>query len=179
MSTVHLREIERADLPIINRWRADRAVVNLLGTPFRYVGREIDERWFEQYLANRSNNVRLAICADDGPIVGVTYLLGIDWICRSAEFAIWVAETAAQGRKIGETSTQLALDHAFDDLNLERIHLSVLTSNERAIRLYRKVGFHDEGVLRRAIFKHGVYQDVSIMAILREEYQSKASERAR
>lgn len=175
MTVIRLREIERADLALINRWRSDRGVVDGLGSPFRYVGREVDERWYEQYMASRNNNVRLAICPGDAPIVGVVYLLSIDWISRNAEFAIWVAEVAAQGKKIGETATRLALDHAFDDLNLERVYLYVLTQNERAIRLYRKVGFRDEGTMRRAVFKGGAYRDLLAMAVLRSEYEAARS----
>lgn len=170
MSKVSLREIERSDLATINRWRSDRSVLDCLGAAFRYVAIEVDERWYEQYLAGRNNNIRLAICLPEGRLVGAVYLLDIDWVSRSAEYAIWIGEPSAQGKKSGETATRLALDHAFGDLNLERIHLCVLTHNKRAIQLYRKIGFVEEGVQRRATFKNGRYHDLLMMAVLRDEY---------
>lgn len=178
MSKVRLREIEPSDLATINGWRADRELAAQLGAPFRHVALAVDEKWYEQYLATRANNVRLAICASDGPPVGAAYLLGIDWTNRAAEFAIWIGAAGAQGRGIGEAATHLMLEHAFNDLNLERVHLTVLRDNERAIGLYRKLGFVQEGVLRRAAFKDGRYRDMILMALLRDEFRS-ASRRKR
>ena len=169
-SDVRLRELARSDLETINRWRNDPGVVALLGGSFRHVCMTVDERWYESYLANRATNVRLAIEVTDGKMVGAVYLVGIDWLNRSAEFAIWIGDAASQGKRIGEAATRLMLAHGFDDLNLERIHLTVLRHNERAIRLYRKVGFVEEGVLRRAAFKGGQYRDLLAMSILRDEH---------
>ncbi|MFL9889500.1 MULTISPECIES: GNAT family N-acetyltransferase [Paraburkholderia] len=169
-NTIFLREIERGDLPTINAWRADKALVSLLGGAFRYVGAEIDNKWFDSYLGSRAGNVRLAVClASTQAVVGVTYLLGIDWVNRSAEFSIQIGAETARGRGIGEAATRQTLDHAFGDLNLNRISLTVLASNARAIALYEKVGFRAEGLLRQAAFKGGRYLDVIPMAILADD----------
>jgi len=172
MSHVFLREIRRTDLPLINGWRGDRSLIEQLGSPFRHVGPEVDERWFEQYLATRTNNVRLAICTSNEQMIGAVYLLGIDWVNRNTEFAIWIGDPAARNRGIGEAATRQALDHAFLDLNLERIYLHVLTNNTRAIKLYRKVGFVQEGIQRRAVYKGGEYRDLLLMSLLRHEYRA-------
>ncbi|MDR8397789.1 MULTISPECIES: GNAT family N-acetyltransferase [Paraburkholderia] len=169
-NTIFLREIERGDLPTINAWRSDKALVSLLGGAFRYVGAEIDNRWFDSYLGSRAANVRLAVClASTQELVGVTYLLDIDWVHRCAEFSIQIGTQTARGRGIGEAATRQTLDHAFGDLNLNRISLTVLASNARAIALYEKVGFRAEGLLRQAAFKGGRYLDVVPMAILADD----------
>jgi RimJ/RimL family protein N-acetyltransferase len=170
LSDIFLRELERADLARLNAWRADRELVKLLGGSFRHVGTEIDNRWFDSYLTSRTQNVRLAICRrSDREMVGVVYLLQIDWINRSAEFSIQIGDASARGHGFGEAATRLALQHAFDDLNLRRVSLTVLATNERAAALYRKVGFEPEGRLREAALKEGKYIDVVPMAILAPE----------
>lgn len=170
MSEIFLRELERTDLARLNAWRAERELVDLLGGSFRHVGVEIDQRWYDAYLASRTHNVRLAICRlSDREMIGVVYLLQIDWINRSAEFSIQIGEASARGRGFGEVATRLALRHAFDDLNLRRISLTLLTTNERAAALYKKVGFRLEGVFRQAAYKNGGYVDVATMAILATE----------
>ncbi|WP_369147895.1 GNAT family N-acetyltransferase [Burkholderia pseudomallei] len=162
-----LRELERTDLATLNGWRANRELVDLLGSPFRYINREVDERWFDAYLANRQRHVRLAICdMATREVIGVVYLLDIDWVNRDAEFAIQIGNPASRGRGIGTKATRLALDHAFDDLNLHRIHLTVLATNTAAISLYEKTGFRAEGLFRQAVFKEGRYVDMIAMAIL-------------
>src|SRR5207247_1693907 len=50
---IHLREVRRDDVPAINTWRGDRALVDGLGAPFRYIGPEVDASWFDAYLARR------------------------------------------------------------------------------------------------------------------------------
>jgi RimJ/RimL family protein N-acetyltransferase len=167
---IFLRELERRDLSALTAWRADRELVGLLGGSFRHVGSEIDEKWFDAYLNSRAHNVRLAICLKStGEAVGVTYLLGIDWVSRCAEFSIQIGVESTRGRGIGEAATRLTLQHAFDDLNLHRISLTLLASNARAKALYEKVGFRAEGLLRQAAFKGGRYLDVIPMALLSTE----------
>ncbi len=49
----------------------------------------------------------------------------------------------------------------------ERIQLEVFKSNERAINLYKKMGFVEEGLKRRAVrLEDGRYEDVLVMALL-------------
>ena len=174
---VRLREIERADLPVINRWRNDPEVVACLGANYAFVGREVDERWFEAYLSSRDRAVRLAITLEgaDAPI-GCVYLLDIHRINRSAEFAIMIGEKAHWSNGYGTHATKAALAHAFDDLNLNRVYLTVLADNPRAIRVYAKAGFRVEGRQREAVYKKCRYCDVISMAIIRTQYYSEQSE---
>src|SRR5947209_6524518 len=111
-----LRELERGDVRVINAWRADREVVDSLSTNFAFVGLDVDEEWFTRYLAQRQNNVRLAIIDDDEAMVGCVYLLDIRWVHRSGEFAILIGRKDRWGRGIGTWATRELLRHAFDDL---------------------------------------------------------------
>ena len=167
---IKLRELERTDLPLLNRWRNDPKQIAALGGAFRHVALGADERWYEAYVAARANNVRMAICEPAGAMVGVVYLLDIDWVHRDTEFAIWIGDPAWRGKGCGEQATRMAVAHAFDDLNLERVHLEVLSHNEPAIRLYERIGFRREGLLRAAAFKGGRRHDLVLMALLRDEH---------
>ena len=65
------------------------------------------------------------------------------------------------GRRLIEPTLEAA--RAFP---LARVELAVRADNERAIALYRKVGFEVEGRRRRAMLVDGVYYDDIIMALL-------------
>lgn len=162
-----LRELDASDIATLNGWRRDPELVALLGGPFRHVALPVDERWYESYLGSRSNNVRLAIVAGDS-VVGAVYLLNIDWIARSGEFSIWIGDRRSRGCGVGSHAARSMLQHAFGDLNLQRVYLAVLTGNSEAIRLYRRLGFVEEGIQRRAAFKRGKYEDLLLMAKLRD-----------
>ena len=165
-----IREIERKDLASINQWRQDRDVVKWLGSPYRFLSPEVDEAWFDAYFRTRANNVRLAIADDEiDKIAGMVNLTGIDWISRSAEFSIQIGEKSVWGKGVGKWAAAEILTHGFEDLGLNRIHLSVLTDNSRARKLYVDLGFREEGILRQALFKEGALLDVAIMGLLRGE----------
>ena len=98
------------------------------------------------------------------------YLLGISWVHRSAEFAIMIGRKDYRHRGLGTRATRAMLDHAFSDLQLHRVWLHVNHDNERARRMYERIGFQHEGTLRSSAFKNGHYLDVDVMAILDSEY---------
>lgn len=166
-----LRELSRNDKEIINCWRNDKDLVDLLGSPFRYIDQSVDSNWLESYFSNRANCIRLAICeASNQKIVGAVYLLSIDWISRNCELAIWIGDKQHRGRGVGKFAVNKVLEHAFSDLNLHRVYLTVLEKNEPAFALYKKVGFIQEGLLRQSVYKNGIYYNMIQMSILQCEY---------
>lgn len=171
-SELHLREIERNDIPRINRWRNDLELTALLGANFFYIGSEIDERWFDNYLAGRDRAVRLAIVetATDTHIGNVN-LTAMHQVNRSAEFSIFIGDKSYWSVGYGPIATLQMLRHGFDDLNLHRIYLTLLQENERAYRMYRRLGFREEGRQRQSVFKNGCYYDVIEMALLQDEFK--------
>ena len=50
--------------------------------------------------------------------------------------------------------------------HLLRIELTVYTDNDRAIQLYKKLGFQEEGVRRAFALRDGLYVDALAMARL-------------
>ena len=66
-----LRELNELDLKIINSWRNDPELISNLGAPFRYINYEVDRRWYESYMNNRSTNVRCSIVDESDRILGL------------------------------------------------------------------------------------------------------------
>jgi len=170
---IYLRELTKNDIPIINKWRNDRNIVDMLLSPFRYINIETDENWFSEYQDNRNKSIRLTICdINNHTVIGVVYLTNIDWIDRTAKFSIMIGESKYQNKGMGKLATNLMLDHAFEDMNLHKLWLRVLEDNIKAISLYEKCGFIKEGVNRQHIFKNGSYVNLISMGILKEEWVS-------
>lgn len=74
------------------------------------------------------------------------------------------------GQGIASAAYEMFINYLFDTYHLHKISLEVLASNTRAISLYRKLGFVEEGKKRDEVFKDGVYVDSIIMSILRNEW---------
>mgnify|MGYP000032261211 CR=1 FL=1 len=106
----------------------------------------------------------------DGKLIGVTSLDKINWISRNAYISIAIYDTNFWGKGIGEEATRLLLEYAFEYLNLYKINLEVYEYNERAIKLYKKIGFKEEGRLKENNLRHGKHRDVIIMGMTAREY---------
>ena len=69
---------------------------------------------------------------------------------------------------IGRALLIRCIDDAFSK-GVERIELEVFASNTGAIKLYQRLGFFTEGVKRNARFIDGEYDDVVVMALLKQD----------
>ncbi len=67
-------------------------------------------------------------------------------------------------RGVGRALMTELLHQADNWLNITKLELGVFTDNERAIELYRRFGFKEEGRLVDDIFKDGAYVDTLLMA---------------
>lgn len=168
-----LREIEDKDIPLINHWRNDRDMISMLGAPFRYINRDTDIKWYENYLKSRSTNVRCAIVEkDEDVILGIISLTNINFQNQSAELHLMIGKEN-QGKGLGTFSVNELLYHAFNNLNLKRVELTVLKTNIRAIHLYEKCGFVKEGCKRQSKYKNGKFVDMLMYSILKDEWCEK------
>lgn len=73
-----------------------------------------------------------------------------------------LASFRSQG--IGEQLMRTALAKA-KSIGMERVELSVIVSNQRAYKLYQKIGFVEEGIKRRSVKLRGQYFDRILMAL--------------
>jgi RimJ/RimL family protein N-acetyltransferase len=168
---IYLRPAERDDLPRFVAWLSDARTTRtlLLISPLSQV---LEERWFEQMLEHHGvDRWHFVICrsADDRP-VGVIDLHEMDKRSGSAAIGILIGAPEDTGQGYGSDALRAILDFGFGELRLERIWLDVYDFNERARRVYERVGFVLEGTLRRALYRAGSHHDVHRMAILREEW---------
>ena len=81
-----------------------------------------------------------------------------------------IGNKESQGKGAGTFAVKEILNHAFNNLNLHRVELTVLKNNERAMKLYEKSGFKREGTLRQVYYKNGSFVDAYIYSILKDEY---------
>jgi diamine N-acetyltransferase len=115
--------------------------------------------------------VRLIIEADGHP-VGDIDLFHMEQRNRNSlvGLGIWRAEDRCHG--YGGDALRTLMRWAFRHLNLHRIELSVDPDNAPALRVYRKVGFVEEGRRREQHFDDGSYRDEIIMGVLRREFEA-------
>jgi len=167
----YLRVLNRDDLPDLGVWMNDRAVTHYLYRGFFPVHLEIMEQNYAA-MVNNPHEEEVAICAyPENNLIGVGGLHGINHLAHSAELRILLGDKNFWGRGYGTEATQLILAWAFEILNLHKVWLGVNAAQSNAIRLYEKVGFIREGILRDEVWRNGRYYDAIRMSILECEYR--------
>ncbi|HXF84362.1 MAG TPA: GNAT family protein [Anaerolineales bacterium] len=170
---IRLRAIERSDVEKFHQWVNDPEVTAGLALYLPMSFRE-EEKWFEEIANRPKEEMPFAIerreKKDDWRLIGNCGIFGIDWRARSGEIGIMIGEKSVWDQGYGTESVQTLVRHGFETLNLNRLFLRVYGENRRAQRAYEKAGFVLEGCLRQAVYKHGRYDDVLIMSILRSEW---------
>ncbi len=167
-SQIALVPLTLADLPILWRWINHRDQV-LLNAPYKPVSEQQHHAWFEA-IQQRQDVVIFGIrLLKTGKLIGSCQLHNINSIHRIAELQIRLGEVSERNHGHGSQAVRLLLDFGFTDLNLHRVYLHVFSTNASAIRMYEKVGFVQEGILRKAAHINGKYVDVVLMGILRDD----------
>ncbi|MFC8047880.1 spermidine N1-acetyltransferase [Nocardia sp. NPDC057353] len=163
---IRLRALERDDLPFVHRLTNDAQIMSYwFDEPFEALVelRAIYDRHIHD------ERERRFILDVDGEQAGLVELREIAPVHRNAEFQIIIAP-GHQGRGLASIATGKALDYAFAVLNLHKVYLIVDVVNEKAIHVYRKLGFQDEGTLRDEYFAAGRYRNALRMGILQHEH---------
>jgi len=111
--------------------------------------------------------------------VGLAFLQGIREVDAKARFAIGLLSPDLLGQGYGSEATRLVLAHAFGAMGLHRVDLRVLSFNERAIAMYRRCGFVEEGRERDSCRIGEDWYDDVIMGILAHESAQGPSARRR
>lgn len=172
---IRLRAVERESVGKFYEWVNDPEVTRGLAL-YLPMSMQDEENWFDGLSKRDPNERPLSIEIRKGKswkLIGNCGVFGIEFANRSAELGIIIGEKSEWDKGYGAEAMTLLLRHGFETLNLHRLFLRVYADNVRAVRSYEKAGFVLEGRLREAVYKHGKYDDVLIMSVLRSEWTSR------
>jgi RimJ/RimL family protein N-acetyltransferase len=167
---VRLRPITEADLPDYVTWLSDPEVTEFtaMDGPATLEG---EREWFQHITAPDSKTRNWAIEVD-GRHIGNCALMPHE-SGEMAGFGIIIGDKTQWSKGYGTAALREVLRIGFEEMGLQRIHLTALGGNARGIRCYEKCGFRHEGVRRRHHLKRGSWCDVVCMGILREEWEAE------
>lgn len=164
---LYLRALERGDLRFIHNLNNNRSIM-CYWFEEPYESYDELEQLYNKHIHDNAER-RFIAENEDKALIGLVELIEIDYIHRSAEFQI-IITPEHQGKGYAQTLINKALDYSFTILNLHKIYLLVASENAKAIHLYQKTGFIEEGHLVQEFFINGEYQDVKRMYILQDTY---------
>jgi RimJ/RimL family protein N-acetyltransferase len=170
---VVLRPFADADVAVFLEAVADPEAARLTGSPAGGgPGEEQTRAW---YGSRNAQDDRLDLAVVDragGACVGEVVLNEWDPANRSCNFRTLLV-AAGRDRGLGTEAVRLIVGYGFEHLGLHRISLEVYAHNPRARRVYEKVGFVAEGVLRQVLRDGDDWVDATVMSILAPEWAAR------
>lgn len=170
---VRLSALTRADAAVVASWYEDAEFLRLFDTdPALPKTAEEIERMFDESRRD-SHAVMFGIRAvSDGELIGIIGLDGISWNHHTASLGIGLGR-AFWDQGLGGEAMRLMLRFAFMELNLHRVGLTVFEYNQRALALYKKLGFVHEGTVREHLLRDGRRYDMYQMGLLASEWRAR------
>lgn len=91
---------------------------------------------------------------------------------QSSYLGYWIDEAHAGNGYMPE-AVVCVLRHAFEDLRLHRVQISIIPRNSASRRVVEKLGVRDEGLAQRYLEINGVWEDHLRFAMTAEEWQER------
>lgn len=136
---VHLRPMTADDTKQIVAWRNQDFVRHNFISQALFT-EEGHRKWFEERV-KPGCVAQFIICLSDGREIGSVYLRDIDRAAGVAEYGIFIGEEDVLGCGYGSETAGLAVEYAFETLQLDKVFLRFMEGNERARKSYENAGF--------------------------------------
>jgi RimJ/RimL family protein N-acetyltransferase len=172
-SKVRLAALSKDDAPRMARWYGDVGYLRLQETNAALPKSVAQIESELEHLGGSADTIAFGIrTRDNNELIGTLGFYEIEWSNQAAWLGMGIGDREAWGKGYGTEALRLALQYAFDELNLHRLTLTVIAYNERAIALYEKAGFRREGVFREFGQRDGKRYDMYLYGLLRPEWEA-------
>jgi ribosomal-protein-serine acetyltransferase len=104
-----------------------------------------------------------------GNIVGVAGFNSINWSNNTAYIGYWLGE-GYQGNGIMTRVAKALTDYAFTELKLNKVEIRAAVGNKKSRSIPERLGFVNEGCIRKAEWLYDYYVDHVIYGILADEW---------
>lgn len=133
-------------------WMNDPEVYRFLETGGNYSKNEL--RNYLRAVENKPDLLFWAIIRkDNGQHIGNIKIDPVNKRHGIAEYGILMGDRQSWGKGFAKEASEAVIDYCFSKLNIRKINLGVVADNKAAVRLYKKMGFVEEG----HYIDHGLY----------------------
>jgi len=172
---VRLRALTRDDLSRLCEFNND-VEVELAGggdPPMPQALERLQAEFDQRMSGGGRDGTSFAIEAD-GQCIGQCALFNFNTTAHTCELGITIGDRGYWGRGYGRECVTLLVNYAFRHQHMHKVWLQVHAVNIRARRAYAACGFQEEGRLRAHVWSDGQYDDLIVMGLPAEEWQSQA-----
>lgn len=165
---VRLRKIKDNDLEQIMYWRMLPEVTRFMNTDPKLT-LEGQKKWYQKICESKTDFYWI-LEVDNEP-AGVASLVDMDVHAGKIHTGVYIAEKKKRSLQLTMELQWNLYDYAFEKLRMHKVCEEILAENKAVIRILDMCGSKREGVLRDQVYKYGVYHDVVVRGILKDEWQ--------
>ncbi|EGT3606633.1 GNAT family N-acetyltransferase [Clostridium perfringens] len=157
--SLKIRDIKIEDYKEISKIRKMPGVMeNILSN------KDEEDELIKEKIINRGNNQYWYVAEEDGKVLGLGILMNHGNLRKKHVGVITLmVNSDYQNKGIGSLLMDKLINLS-ESLNIIRLELCVFRDNYKAINLYKKFGFKEEGIKIKSALKNGEYADEIIMA---------------
>ncbi len=112
----------------------------------------------------------------NGRICGQIGYNKFDWSNKTTEIGYWLV-ASAQGRGVMTRCCCVLINHAFDQLNMNRVQINCATENYKSRAIPERLGFKAEGIYRQAEWLHHRFVDLAAYSMLAKDWKKMSQTR--
>ena len=130
---------------------------------------ESEGEFFENIICGEGTH--FMICDKEGGEKGIISLTPHgDKAEKLAEVGIWI-HPQQHGKGHGTEASKLLTNYAFDQLNYHKVYARAYEGNRPSQKIWERLGFKKEGVLRDHTYTKGEYKNVIYYGMLNGEHR--------
>lgn len=164
---IQIRRFQEEDIPYKVKWINAEENNRFLHYDLP-LNEEKTRLWFHA-IKDRKDRADYTIMCDGEP-AGLIGLLNIDGKNRKAEFYITMGGAAYKGKGIATAASDLLIMEGYNRYNLNRMFFYTEVENIPTQKLYEKMGFTKEGLLREDLIHEEEKVDRFVYGLLIPEY---------
>lgn len=167
-----LRKIEPEDAQIFFEWNKHSEMPRLLDFIWPPTSLAEVQQWATELSRKKSdvNDLFLVIETAAGAVAGMIHANKVNRRTGTVGYAVAV-RPKYQRQNYASEAVKLLLRYYFDELNFQKCTVSAVSNNEASIALHERLGFQQEGRLRRMAYSGGRFYDQLYFGITREEFE--------
>ena len=168
---LYLRPLEASDVnEEYVRWMNDPEVTRYLGTGRFPATLEGLRAYLGRFQDPATDLIFAIIDKESGLHVGNVTLNRIQWVHRTADTGILIGRKEFWGKGYAFEAWMLLFDYAFRRLGLRKVIAGAIEGHNGSLSVLRRLGFREEGLLRKEYLIDGEFRDAIRMGLLEEEF---------